>query len=510
MARYSRWTAAAATLLLVLTFSASEYSKPEDPVPLPDLSKPLSLSPEELQKPPNIIVLLSEAFWDPTQLPGLTFSRDPIPFFHSLQRSFTHGTMLSPMFGGGTANVELEVLTGLSYRFFPDNSIVYEQFIKQPTPSLATILSAQGYTATAITPFHHWYFTSSDVYRHLGFSRYISLEYFDPDEYVGPYMGDAAVGRRIIEESQRSPGADFIFANTMENHFHYYPGKFKRNTIDIKGRTGISAGTIGLAETLAQGMSGADRMLQQLVTHYSMVREPTIIVFFGDHLPSLEKYDAYVDTGYISGTDDPDFLEKMHTVPLAIWNNYLPREQKDELHISPSFLSPYVLKMANREGSEFTDYLSRLSAKLPILPPEAQYAKYGVDPELARDYARVQAEQLATARQLAPQRSESPFELGYGPPRLERVTTGSPSALQGGQSPLQLTLEGGRYGLGCTVYIDGQAVPTTWRSETLLQALVPKELIGGTGTLHVQIKVVDSQEKVIGVSESVGVQVQRR
>ncbi|AEI41127.1 LTA synthase family protein [Paenibacillus mucilaginosus] len=507
MARLFRWAAAAATLLLVLTFSASEYSKPGDPGPPPDLSEPIALTPEELRQPPNIIIVLSEAFWDPTQLPGLQFSRDPIPFFHSLQKSFPHGTMLSPMFGGGTANVELEVLTGLSYRFFPPDSVVYEQYIKQPTPSLATILSAQGYKATAIAPFHQWFFTSTDVYRYLGFSRFIPLEFFNPDEFVGPYMGDAAVARRITEESERSPGPDFIFANTMENHYHYYPGKFKRNTIDVKG-DGVSAETIGLTETLAQGMSGADRMLQSLVSHYSTVREPTIIVFFGDHLPSLEKYNAYVDTGYISGPDDPDFLEKMYHVPLVIWNNYMPRGEAEKLHMSPSFLGPHVLKMAGREGSDYTDYLGELSKKLPVLPPAEHYARYGIDPALAGEYARRQAEQFAEAQRLAPQRSEGTFELGYGQPRLQDITTGGGSRSER-HGPLQLTLEGGRFGLGCTVFVDGQAVPTTWRSESTLQALVPRELIGGTGTLAVQIKVLDSKENVLAVSETLSFPAQR-
>ena len=41
--------------------------------------------------------------------------------------------MLSPMFGGGTANVELEVLTGLSMRFFPEGAIPYNTEINQPT-----------------------------------------------------------------------------------------------------------------------------------------------------------------------------------------------------------------------------------------------------------------------------------------------------------------------------------------------------------------------------------------
>lgn len=128
---------------------------------------------------------------------------------------------------------------------------MYEQYIKQPTASLASLLAGQGYATTAISPFHGWFFNSSEVYKYLGFSQFISLEYFNPDEYVGPYIGDHAVARRIIEQSEQSPGSDFIFANTMENHYHYWPGKFKRNTIDVKGK--VSPEAIGLTETYAQG-----------------------------------------------------------------------------------------------------------------------------------------------------------------------------------------------------------------------------------------------------------------
>ncbi len=129
---------------------------------------------------PNVIVVLSEAFWDPTILKDLSFDRDPIPFFHSLQQNYPGGWLLSPQFGGGTANVEFEVLTGLSTRFLPQGSIAYNQYITKGVDSMASILSRQGYTATAINPFHNWFFNSKNVYQNFGFSKFISGEFFCP------------------------------------------------------------------------------------------------------------------------------------------------------------------------------------------------------------------------------------------------------------------------------------------------------------------------------------------
>lgn len=498
----SRLLSALMGMLLFLPIPSSEFTRPDPSASTPVIVEPShnELTEEERLKPPNIIIVLNETFWDATQMTNLTFSRDPIPFFHALQKQFTHGTMLSPMFGGGTANVELEVLTGHSMRFFPETSIPYETVIKHPTASLASILSEQGYTTTAITPFYGWFFNSFEVYKQLGFSQFISLEYFNPNEYVGPYIGDHAVTRRIIEESAESPGADFIFANTMENHYQYYPGKFKKNTIDIEG-TGVSPEAIGIAETYAQGLTAADKMLQELVHHFDQVREPTILVFFGDHLPSLEKYFVYKEAGYIRGEDDPDFLEKMYHVPVLIWNNYLPKEHKDSLHLSPSFLGPYVLRLANRPGSSYTDYLGELSKRMPILPPKSHYEVMNIDTGLAKEYETRQNAILEAEKEAGGQRTG--FMLGYGEPKIEEV---SPDTVELGDKR-RLTVRGGRFGIGSTVFVNEEKLQTNWLSETSLSVKLTKELVQSPGLLEIQVKVVDSKNNILSESNTVHVPV---
>ncbi|CAG7642947.1 sulfatase-like hydrolase/transferase [Paenibacillus allorhizosphaerae] len=494
--------------MVLLTIQSSEFellmNEPTLPVIVP---KPPTWTEEELNKrQPNIIVVLSESFWDITRLPGLKFSRDPAPFFHSLQEQYTHGTMLSPQFGGGTANVEFEVLTGHSMRFFREWAIVYDKYIHQPTASLSSILASQGYRTTAISPVEHWYANSSQVYKYLGFSRFISQEYFNPDDYVGPYLGDHSVARRIIEESQRNEGPDFIYADTMENHYHYWPGKFKRNTITVQGN--VSDTTIGIAETYAQGMSGADRMLQELVTYYNQSKEPTIIVFFGDHLPSLEQYFVYEDTKYITGEDDPEFLEKMYHVPVLVWNNYLPPEAKDELHISPSFLSPYILHTAQLKGSDYTDYLYQLSQKMPIIPPEDHYEAMQIDKRLVDEYEARQTH-IMEAERTAPPPPESEYILGYGDPRIDKISPDTvPVPVRGGAfGKTLLNISGGRFGQGSTAFINGKPYETQWQSEGTLVVSLPKESIAAPGSLDIQVKVLDSNKKVLGQSRIVKVPV---
>lgn len=506
MPTWTRRAGAIAALLLCLAFPSSELFKTLTPKPLPDLTEPVQWTEEQLAKPPNIIIVLSEAFWDITQLREVTFSRDPLPFFHALQAQYTHGTLLSPMFGGGTANVELEVLTGMSMRFFPENSIVYDEFIKQPTDSLASLLRGQGYRTTAIAPFYNWFFHSTDVYRRFGFERFISLEYFNPDEYVGPYIGDHAVAKRIIEETEKSAGPDFVFANTMENHYHYFAGKFKRNTIEAEGIASKEA--LAIAETYAQGVQGADRMLQELVTHFQSTKEPTVLVWFGDHLPSLEKRFVYEEAGYISGEDDPDFLAKMYNTPLLVWSNYLPRENKETLYISPSFLGPYVLRLTGRDSSAYLREVGAFGDKLPLVPPPNYYEAMNVDPALVEQYRAAQ-QSFWRAQQ---ERSDSDpdqgaFELGYGVPALDSIRPETVSVGGDAFGRATLTLSGGRYGLGSTVFINGQPQQTLWLNEQTLSVSLPRELISQPGTLEIQVRVVDSQDMTLATSRTMVVPV---
>jgi phosphoglycerol transferase MdoB-like AlkP superfamily enzyme len=449
---------------------------------------------------PNVIVVLSESFWDPTLIKSAKFSKDPIPFFHKMQETQTSGWMLSPQFGGGTANVEFEVLTGNSMRFLPQGSLAYNQYINQEVDSMASILARQGYTSTAISPFHNWYFNSKTVYQNFGFSKFIPIEYFNPN-YVGPYIADSEVTANIIAESSKSPGPDFIFANTMENHFHFYPGKFAKNTIEVTGD--FSPESKGMLETLSQGILDADKMLQDLVEHYSKLNEPTVVVFFGDHLPALgDDYQVYKDTKYISGNDDPDFLNKIYRVPFVIWNNF-SNNAKDKLEISPSFLSPYILKLAGQQGSYYTDYLQELSQKIPVIPPKNYYEAMNIKEEDLKNYETLQYDILFGERHaykdFRDKIIDKNYILGFGPMTIDHVS--SDISGDSSQTAVTLTLKGANLPALCVLSLNGKPVPTTWVDQQTVTAKVEKTLMK-SGNWELQLKVSDSKENVIGKSNT--------
>ncbi|MGN7381007.1 LTA synthase family protein [Paenibacillus sp. SAFN-117] len=450
--------------------------------------------PDQSDVDPNIIVVLSESFWDPTVMKDVEFSEDPLPFFHSIQEKYTGGWMRSPQFGGGTANVEFEVLTGNTMRFLQQGSLPYIQYVNHPVDSLASILKRQGYTTASVNPFHNWFFNSKTVYRNFGFSKYISSEFFDP-VYKGPFLADTEVAKNVIEQIESSPGPAFVFANTMENHYPYEPWKFGGNTIKVKGAN-LSEDSIGKLETYAQGLTGADAMLKMLVEHFEASGEPTIIVFYGDHLPVLgDDYKVYRESNYLQD-NDPDFFKKIYSVPFVIWDNYLS-DEKEDLYISSSFLGPYVLNKAGKEGSYYTDFLYSLYEKTPLLPEagDEQWA------EEMRIYEYLQYDIMFGARygykDFEDQIVDPNFILGRGPMELEQVLPAETSADTSKDASVTIELKGKNFVPGALVYANGGALETKYVDRQTMTAVVPANMLGKSGRLDIRIKLTDSQSIAI-------------
>ncbi|MDG2784243.1 sulfatase-like hydrolase/transferase, partial [Vibrio parahaemolyticus] len=109
---------------------------------------------------PNIIFIMSEAFWDPTKLTNLSFSEDPVPNLHRYTENFPGGQTIAPTFGGNTANTEFEALTSYSMSLLMPGSIPYQQAIpsQKEIPSVASELKKQGYYASAIHAFNRSFY----------------------------------------------------------------------------------------------------------------------------------------------------------------------------------------------------------------------------------------------------------------------------------------------------------------------------------------------------------------
>lgn len=294
-----------------------------------------NLKSEKIKSKPNIIIILSEALWDATQLSEVKYSKDPIKNIRANIKS----TFISPTFGNMTANVEFELLTGLS-NFFLKGTVPYSQAIRQNLPTLFTAFKDKGYLTTTIHPFYASMYNRPQVYKYFGLDKFISIEDMSGYENAGPFISDKSFTQEILKQFNSTDQSQFIFALSMQNHFPFETNRFPNHEIKIK--SSLNADDENILQTYIDGINLSDQYYASLKQEIIKSKKPTIVILFGDHLPLLnQNFDIYKKAGF-----DINNQTKMHSTPIAVFANFktnfdFPKE------MSPNFLSLEILKYAN-------------------------------------------------------------------------------------------------------------------------------------------------------------------
>ncbi len=345
----------------------------------------------------DVIVVMSESLWDPTKMSSVRYSADPMPTIRAAQS----GQVFSPEFGGMTANVEFEALTGFSNAFLPYGSIPYQQYIRRPVPSLATFFESKGYVSKAFHPFQGWFWNRNNVYQSLGFRQFQSEENMPVMDKRGIFASDEALTRHIIREADNTSEPFFFFAVTLQGHGPYEHNRYAKNTIEVDAPT-LSDGNTSALATYAQGVKEADQSLKALMDWAKKRRRETIIVLFGDHLPPLNE--VYTESGYMANVvatrkASVATMKREHETPLVIWSSKRG-VQKDIGSVSPSQLPYYIVRMAGYRHPYYTGMLGRVAERYSVIDrhqligrnnkAQADWALSGrIDP-LIRDYRLLQ------------------------------------------------------------------------------------------------------------------------
>ncbi len=341
-----------------VTAPAGYMSDAIDKIP----TKPMPAGTSHRSKP-DVIVLMSESFWDPTRLPNVKLSPDPMPTIREMQS----GNVFSPEFGGMTANVEFEALTGFSNAFLPYGSIPYQQYIRNPIPSLATFFRGEGYVSRAVHPFQKWFWNRSAVYKAFGFEQFKSEENMPVMQKRGIFASDESLTKEIIRQADQLRDPFFFFTVTLQGHGPYEANRYAKNTIKVEGN--LPAADKQVLETYAQGIKEADDSLKMLMDWAKERDRETIIVLFGDHLPPLNT--VYPNTGFMNEITAArkGSLEQMkaqHETPLVVWSNKTG-PVKDIGTISPAFLSYQILKQGGFEHPYYTGFLGNIFDKYRVI-----------------------------------------------------------------------------------------------------------------------------------------------
>ena len=316
---------------------------------------------ENLQ--PNIIFVMSEAHWDARKLDKSI----PKHITPTLDR-YQVANFLSPSFGGGTANVEFEVLTSLNV-MLNHNELTYVSKLKRPTYSLAMHMNQLGYDTTAMHNNGKYFYNRSVVYQNLGFNRFTSIENMvsvvDRKKFTnqGGWANDDLIYQSIYTQLQKSVDQpQFIYAITVENHFNYNDDRFGKDNFKIT-KSGVTDLNKRQLNTYLSGIQRADRQFKQLIAEAQKVERPTMIIFFGDHLPNLgEVFDQY---GFYASAEEK--AQKNHrkffSTPLAVWSNFpIDKGQFNGEFVAAHFLGQKVLAAAKLPSSSYYDFIANVNA----------------------------------------------------------------------------------------------------------------------------------------------------
>ena len=318
-------------------------------------------------RPTNIIVIMNESFGDLTIFDGLELEEDPTPFLHAMEENTIKGLMYSPVTGGGTASVEFEYLTGFSTYFQPPHTVAYQLYVSEGMPSLSSLMKVEGYETTAFHPYKSSGWNRPLTYQYMCFQNQYYQEDVEKPYMVRHYISDRSDYEKVFEITESAQGAPtFVFNVTMQNHSGYAQGW--RNLEDsIKLNLRLS--TIDKnAEQFFALMRESDKALKQLITYYSQVEEPTMIVFFGDHQPALKNgfYEALYGKA-LSERTTQEVLQQ-YAVPFFIWTNYDIQEQQDVI-LSANYLGVLTAQMAGLPMTGYMNFLSQLYEQLPVITP---------------------------------------------------------------------------------------------------------------------------------------------
>ncbi|MGY3041192.1 phosphoglycerol transferase MdoB-like AlkP superfamily enzyme [Rhodanobacter sp. TND4EL1] len=251
---------------------------------------------------PDIVVVQSESFFDPTIVRGYEHSN----FAPNLRRLAAHGVtgkLHVPTFGGGTIRTEFEFLTGLSLRYFDNLQFPYLQMSHKALPGLVRTLSRHGYTTLALHGNDPAFWNRTTAFKAIGFDRFVSQSAF-PSTAVndGKYMADSAMTDEIMTQLKDQGPPQFVFAISIEAHGPYdvEPTHVaERDAIPVPD--GISGRDKLELQTYLYHLQHADAELGRLVKLLAQRQRPSVVVFYGDHLPALSN--SYQTAGFVDGGD---------------------------------------------------------------------------------------------------------------------------------------------------------------------------------------------------------------
>ena len=334
----------------------------------------------------NVVYVMSESFIDPKLGKHLYDygNKEPIPYTQEIKKSQSSGWAASSEYGGGTANVEFEALTGLSNFFL--NSIPYTSIVpaNKDTPSIVKNFNENGYKTIAMHPYNRNMYRREVVYPNLGFQEYKSADGFKNNSKIdsSKYISDESAFNEVLAELKNSQKPEFIHLVTMQNHMPYEENAYSEHNFSVNAKNGANPENAKTVQAYLEGISRSDKAMKNFLSEIEKLNEKTIVVFWGDHWPGIygEMFEKELNKNDIRRT------------PIFVYSNF--KKEKQDLGTSSLIYNQILaLNAFNSKLSPFQYLLSDLREKYPALTK--QFVKTDEKSEILKDFEMIEYDILS-------------------------------------------------------------------------------------------------------------------
>ena len=319
-------------------------------------------------KLPNIIVVQLESYFDVANAEFFTTSEDACPNLHNLYQNYSNGYFKVPSVGAGTANTEFEVLTGMNLRYFGPGEYPYKTYSKKhPTESAATALASLGYGTHALHDNTGNFYSRANVFNNMGFDTFTSKEFMNVLQTTeNGWAKDEILTHHIMEAMDTTKQEDFVFTVSVQGHGNYPETQVIENPkIKVEGIE--DEALKNKWEYYVNQVYEMDQFVGDLIKAVEERNEPSVVVFYGDHLPTMGLKAEDLKSRYLYNTN------------YVIWDNI--GLQKDDKNIPAYQLMSEVLNRLDiHSGTVFNYHQQRKGTKnylsdLELLQYDILYGK---------------------------------------------------------------------------------------------------------------------------------------
>ncbi len=261
---------------------------------------------EQKDRKPNIIFVQLESFFDPKLVKDVVFSENPTPNFDRIRSEYSSGYLSVPCFGAGTANTEFEVQTGVNLDDFGPGEYPYRTVMQSKTcESAAYDLKKVGYATHAIHNNDATFYDRYKVFSHLGYDTFTPIEYMSSDYQKTPmgWAKDKMLVPQIRKTLDSTESSDYIFTISVQGHGDYPEVMPEGYIPSIKVENFFNEDEQNQFEYYVNQVHEMDSFIGELVDMLGRRREETVLVMYGDHMPTFSFTNDTVENGDIYQTE---------------------------------------------------------------------------------------------------------------------------------------------------------------------------------------------------------------